>query len=440
MPLFQYEALDATGKPKKGAIEAPSSEEAIQRIKLEGYFPTTVREQKVKRSAKSPAAQDEGKRKSLLSLGGGGKKKKKGSALVLGGVSKKQLTLFTRQMSVLQDAGLPLLRSIQILESQLKPCKLKFVLQQIAEDIEGGTTLSEAMAKHPKVFNSLYTKMVAAGEVGGVLDVILQRLAEFMEKAQRLKSKVVGAMIYPAAVITVALLILTAIMYFIIPKFQEIFTDMGIKLPGITLGLINFSSWVAGTASPDQLAPGAIYILFAPVVVVIVYKLLRKTPFGRAALDFVTLRVPVIGPLIRKTVIARFTRTLGTLITAGVPILEAVTITKNTCGNWVFERALGKVHDSIREGETIAEPLRQAKVCDAIVVNMIDVGEETGDIDTMLMKIADNYDEEVDIAIGGLIKLIEPMLVVVLGGIVGTIVVAMFMPMVEMINSLQKQN
>jgi len=436
MGVFQYEALDASGKAQKGTIEAPSSEEAIQRIKLEGYYPTTVREQKVKRSA-AKAGGDEKKTNRLSLGGGGGKKKKRGSAFVFGGVGKKQLTVFTRQMSTLQDAGLPLLRSVQILESQLKPCKLKFVLQQVGEDIEGGTTLSDSMAKHPKVFNPLYSKMVAAGEVGGVLDVIMQRLAEFMEKAERLKSKIKGAMIYPAAVISIAMLIVTGIMYFIIPKFTEIFTDMGITLPGITLGLINFSRWVAGKANPNQLAPGAVYMLASPFVVIVLYKLIRKTPPGRAVIDFVSLRIPVIGPLMRKTVTARFTRTLGTLITAGVPILEATTITKNTCGNWVFERALGKVHDSIREGESIAEPLRVTKICDAIVVNMIDVGEETGDIDSMLMKVADNFDEEVDIAIGGLIKLIEPMLVVVLGGIVGTIVLAMFMPMIEMIKSLQ---
>ncbi len=424
MAVFQYEALNAAGKPQKGSIEASTSEEAIQRIKLQGFYPTSVREQKVKKSA---AAAPEG-----------AKKKKKGAGLVIGGVSSKQLTLFTRQLSTLQDAGLPLLRSLQILEAQLKPGRLKAVLQGVCEDVEGGMSLSEAMSKHPKTFNRLYSKMVAAGEVGGVLDVILQRLAEFMEKSQRLKRKIVGAMVYPIAVILIALIIVTGIMYFIIPQFKDIFLDFGIELPGITLFLINVSAWVAGTYTPNQSIPGAIYLLFAPIVVWVLFKLIRKTGPGRAAFDFMFLLAPVFGKLMRKTVIARFTRTLGTLISAGVPILEAITIAKETCGNWVYERALGKVHDSIREGESFAGPLRETKVCDALVVNMIDVGEETGDLDSMLMKIADNYDEEVDVAVSSLVSLLEPLMVIVLGGIVGTIVVAMFMPMVKMIESLQQ--
>jgi len=423
MPTFQYEALNASGKPQKGSIEAPSSEEAIQKIKMQGFYPTAVREQKVKKSAAAAEGQK--------------KKKKSSGGITIGGVSAKQLTQFTRQLSTLQDAGLPLLRSLQILEAQLKPCKLKNVLQQVCDDVEGGMSLSESMAKHPKVFNRLYSKMVAAGEVGGVLDVILQRLAEFMEKSQRLKRKIVGAMVYPVTVIMIAMLIVTGIMIFIIPQFEDIFLDFGIELPGITLFLINASRWMAGGATPDQALPGAVYVLAAPFVIFILIKLLRKTNPGRAALDWTILITPVFGNLVRKTVIARFTRTLGTLINAGVPILEAIIITRDTCGNWVYERALGKVHDSIREGETFAGPLRETKVCDALVVNMIDVGEETGDMDAMLMKIADNYDEEVDVAVGALVSLIEPFMVIVLGGIVGTIVIAMFMPMVAMIESLQ---
>jgi type IV pilus assembly protein PilC len=425
MPVFQYEAINASGKPEKGTIEATSSEEALQRIKMQGYFPTTVREQKVKRSA---AAGEKAKSKP---------KKKKAGSFTIGGVKGKQLVLFTRQLSTLQDAGLPLLRSLQILEGQLKPCKLKNVLLGVCEDVEGGMSLSEAFAKHPKAFNRLYTKMVLAGEAGGVLDVILQRLSEFMEKSQRLKNKIVGAMIYPISVISVAILIVTGIMYFIIPQFEEIFLDFGIELPKLTLGLIHFSSWVAGS-NPDQVVPGAIFMLASPFATIFIYKLLRKTKPGRATFDYTFLKLPVFGTLIRKTVIARFTRTLGTLISAGVPILEAISITRDTCGNWVYERALNKVHDSIREGETFAGPLRETKVCDAIVVNMIDVGEETGDLDTMLSKIADNFDEDVDIAIGSLVKLIEPFMVIILGGMVGTIVVAMFLPMIAMIDSLNQ--
>jgi len=427
MPVFTYEALDATGKPTKGDVEASSNQEAIQQLKLKGFYPTTVKEQKGKKGAGA-----KGKKKPAAAK----KKKKKGGGMSFGGVNAKQKTLFTRQLSTLQDAGLPLLRSLQILENQLKPCKLKNVLIDVTESVEGGSSLSESMAKHPKVFDKLYTKMVAAGEAGGVLDIILQRLSEFMEKAQALKRKVIGALIYPAVVIFVALLILTGIMVLIIPQFVEIFTDFGIELPALTLFLMNMSDWMVGKLSEDQPVPGAFIVLGSPIIIIFLYKIVRKTPPGRAVLDWLTLRAPVFGTLIRKTVIARFTRTLGTLISAGVPILEAINITKETSGNWVYERALGKVHDSIREGESFAGPLRETKVCDALVVNMIDVGEETGDLDKMLMKIADNYDEEVDVAVGSLVQLIEPLMVVVLGGMVGTIVVAMFLPMVKMIESL----
>ncbi|MEL7484511.1 MAG: type II secretion system F family protein, partial [Planctomycetota bacterium] len=307
----------------------------------------------------------------------------------------------------------------------------------ICEEVEGGSSLSDAMGKYPKAFDILYVKMVAAGEVGGVLDIILQRLSEFMEKSQRLKRRIKGAMVYPIAVVLFALLIVTGIMWFIIPQFEAIFTDFGVALPALTVWLTAASRWVAGTASPDQAIPGALILLPAPIVVWILFKLIRKAGPGRALTDMIFLWTPVFGNLIRKTVIARFTRTLGTLISAGVPILEAVTITKETSGNYVFEKALQKVHDSIREGESFAEPLRESKTCDPIVVNMIDVGEETGEMDVMLMKIADNYDEEVDVAVASLVSLLEPLMVVIIGVMVGTIVVAMFLPLVAMIESLQ---
>lgn len=427
MPTYQYEALNSAGKPQKGTVEAASSEEAIQRIKGQGYFPTSVREQKVKGAGPGGRAATKVK-----------KKKKRGdlSALSIGGVSQKKLTLFTRQLSTLQDAGLPLLRSLQILEQQQKPGLLKSILAGVAEDVEAGSTLSDAMAKHPKAFDRLYCKMVNAGEIGGVLDLILQRLANFMEKAQRLRRRIIGAMIYPVVVICIAVLIVTGIMYFVIPKFQEIFKDFDVELPNLTIWLIDASMWVAGKASPDQTIPGWVWIVCSPFIVFLFFKLIRKTGPGRAATDILRIKVPVVGGLVKKTAIARFTRTLGTLISAGVPILEAIMITRDTSGNYVYEQALTKVHDSIREGETFAGPLREAKVCDAIVVNMIDVGEETGDLDTMLMKIADNYDEEVDVAVQALLSLLEPMLVVLLGGIVGTIVLALFLPLVKMIESV----
>lgn len=425
MPTYAYEALNSAGKPQKGTIDAGSSEEAIQRIKSQGYFPTSVREQKVKGGG--PQGEAAPVRKT---------KKKRSLNIAIGGVGQKKLTLFTRQLSTLQDAGLPLLRSVQILEQQQKPGLLRSVLGSVAEDVEAGSTLSDAMAKHPKCFDRLYSKMINAGEIGGVLDVILQRLATFLEKAQRLRRRIIGAMIYPIAVISIAVIIVTLIMWFIIPKFQEIFNDFEVELPALTIWLTKASMWVAGRATPDQAVPGAIWIMFAPVIIFFVFKLIRMTNPGRATTDVIRVKIPVIGPLLRKTAVARFTRTLGTLIAAGVPILEAIMITRDTSGNYVYEKALTKVHDSIREGESFAGPLRESKVCDALVVNMIDVGEETGDLDAMLMKIADNYDEEVDVAVQGLISLLEPMLVVVLGGVVGTIVLALFLPLVKMIESV----
>jgi len=424
MATFAYEALNAAGKPQKGTIDAGSSEEAIQKIKQQGFFPTSVREQKnvAKQGANAGAA--------------AAKKKKKGQfAISFGGVSIKHLTVFTRQLSTLQDAGLPLLRSLQILEEQQKPGKLKSILQAVCDDVEGGSSLSESFAKHPAAFDRLFCKMVAAGEVGGVLDVILQRLSEFMEKAQRLKRKVVGAMVYPAVVVFVAVLIVLFIMLFIVPKFKEIFAEFGVTMPALTTFLITTSSWLAGT-NPGQAFPGALWFLLAPLLLV-VWKVARKATPGRAVTDTVILWIPVLGGLLRKTTVARFTRTLGTLVNAGVPILEAIAITRDTCGNYVFERALNRVHDSIREGETFAVPLRESKVCDSIVVNMIDVGEETGDLDAMLMKVADNYDEEVDVAVEAVVKLIEPLLVLFLGIVVGGIVVAMFLPLISIIEKLQ---
>lgn len=426
MATYSYQALNASGKTQKGTIEAASSEEALQRIKAQGYFPTSVQPVKEKKT----------KTKTGEQVGATSKKKKKGGGLSFGRVKPKALTLFTRQLSTLQDAGLPLLRSLQILESQQKPGKMKTVLMGVSEEVEGGSSLSESMGKFPKAFNHLYVKMVNAGEIGGVLDLILQRLAEFMEKSERLKRKIKGALVYPIVVILIAVIILTFIMVFIIPKFTEIFADFEVELPGLTLWLMDTSSWMAGTR-PGQEIPGFVFVILGGPALWIGFKLIRKTPPGRAVVDVLLLWTPIFGKLIRKTTIARFTRTLGTLIGAGVPILEAVTITAETSGNYVYEKALKKVHDSIREGESFAGPLRESKTCDAIVVNMIDVGEETGDMDAMLMKIADNYDEEVDVAVESLVSLLEPLMVVVLGGMVGTIVVAMFLPMVKMIESLQ---
>jgi type IV pilus assembly protein PilC len=271
--------------------------------------------------------------------------------------------------------------------------------------------------------------MIAAGEAGGVLDLILARLADFMEKAARLKKKVIGAMIYPAVVITIAVGIVSMIMIVVIPKFKKIFEDFKLELPAPTKILINFSDFMANDY-------GWAYILAAPIVFTILWKLIRISDGGKYFSDAMLLKIPILGSILGKTSIARFTRTLGTLISAGVPILEAINITKETCGNEVYSRALGKVHDAIREGESMADPLRQTKVCDAIVVNMIDVGEETGDLDKMLLKVADNYDSDVDVLVASLISILEPVMVVILGVIVGFIVIALFMPMITLIEGI----
>lgn len=434
MPNFQYEALDESGKPHKGSISAPSHDEAIARIRSQGYFPTAVREAKAKKGGGKDKG---GKSKAAPKKSGGA-----GSiSISIGGVSGKQLTAFTRQLSTLQDAGLPILRSISILEQQQKPGPLKNALAGVHDDISSGSPLSDAMAKHPKAFNVLYTKMIAAGEVGGVLDLILQRLAEFLEKAAKLKRRIIGAMVYPAAVIGVAAIIVLGIMLFIVPQFKEIFDDFDTDLPKLTLMLMDAAAWLAGPmlgekGNPDQPLPGALVVVMMPFILFFLMKLIRKSKGGKAITDQILLIIPVAGGLVVKSTIAKFTRTLGTLINAGVPILDAIKITSETAGNHVYEQALLKVQESVRSGDSFAEPLRQAKVCDSLVINMIDVGEETGDLDKMLSKIADNYDEEVDVAVASLVSLLEPIMVVLLGGIVGFIVIALFLPLISLMNGI----
>ena len=414
MPTFAYEAMNQSGQAVKDEIEALSSEDALSKIRNLGFFPTRIRE---KGGTRAKA--------------GAGAQKKKSAGFTLGIVGQKAITQLTRQLSTLQDAGLPILRSLNILEEQQKPGALKNVLRGMRDDIEGGATLSEACSKHPKAFNRLYVNMVAAGETGGVLDVILQRLAEFMEKAEKLKKKIIGAMVYPAVVITFSLGIVTGIMIVVIPKFKDIFLDFDVELPGATLFLMGVSDWFV-----HGMPPGWAVIVFGPFVVLLLYKLVRSSRGGRHVVDFVMLRAPIFGNLIEKSSVSRFTRTLGTLISAGVPILDAIHITRDTSGNEIYARALDKVHDSIREGESVSAPLRQAKVVDGLVTNMIDVGEETGELDKMLLKVADNYDEEIDVAVASLVSLIEPIMVVVLGTIVGFIVVALFLPLVKLISSV----
>lgn len=417
MPVFQYSALDAKGNEVKAEIEALSSKEAISKIRSKGLFPTKVRAQGAGKKVKATAAAATPKRRRA-----GGK------------VGTKQVTQFARQLSTLQDAGLAILRSLRILEEQQKPGTLKRVIGYVADDIEGGSTLSEAMGKHPRTFNRLFVNMVAAGEVGGVLDVILSRVADFMEKSERLKSKIKGAMVYPLVVMTVAFLIVLGLMIFIIPTFSEVLTDMSegeAGLPALTQTLLNISDWLTGRRGLN-----AGMVALAPFAFFAFLKFLRKFRYGRYSLDWVKLHLPVIKNLVYKTTVARWTRTLATLIGAGVPILEALNITRDTADNEIYGNMLSRVHQAIRQGDTFANPLRQSKTVDAIVVNMVDVGEETGDLDKMLMKVADNFDEEADVMVGAMMSLLEPVMIVCLGLIVGTIVLAMFLPMVKIIQVL----
>jgi len=431
MPIFQYSALDSQGVEIKDEIEALSQKEAISKIRNMGYFPTKVNARGASKKGGAKAGLAPKKRR-----GAGGK------------VKVKAITQFARQLSTLQDAGLPILRSLRILEEQQRSGTFKHVIGYVADDIEGGSTLSEAMGRHPRAFDRLLVSMVAAGETGGVLDLILSRVADFMEKAQKLKARVKSAMIYPAVVLTAAFLILLGLMLFVVPQFENALTEMteGKALPKITQVVLGISGWIAmGPVLPgvDIRVPvlgwpvgGWAVLLGVPFAVIFALKMLRKSQMGRYVLDSVKLRVPVVGQLTSKVSVTRWTRTLGTLISAGVPILDAINVTRETAGNEVYAKMLGIVHNSIRQGDTFASPLRQSKTVDLIVSNMVAVGEETGDLDKMLLKVADNYDEQVDVLVAGLMSMLEPIMIVCLGGMVMTIVLAIFLPMISIITTL----
>jgi len=412
MVTFHYEAMNAAGQTLKEKIDAPGVDEAIAAIRAKGYYPTKLKEAGPPRPRQEKPAPKHPRR-----------------SWTIGGVSLGALTEFTGQLSTLQDAGLPIVRSLKVLWQQQRPGLLKNVLLDVATSVEEGATLSEAMRRHPKVFNRLYVNMVQAGETGGVMDVILARLGEFMEKARRLRRRVIGAMIYPTVVITFSVLIVTGIMMFVVPRFQDIFRDFNTTLPALTQWLIDAADFIGRRQ-------GWILVLGSPLGAWLLVKSIGSSRAGRWFLDAAKLRLPIIGRIVAKVAVARFSRTLGTLLAAGVPILDAITIARDTVGNVVFERALQRVHDAIREGETFAAPLRAAHVCDAVVTNMIDVGEETGDLDKMLLKIADKHDDQVDVLIGALVSLLEPVMVIVLGGVVGTIIVALFLPLVQLMTKL----
>jgi len=417
MSVFQYAALDAQGVEIKDEIEALSQKEAVSKIRNMGYFPTKVRERGASRKAGAKATAKP--------------KRKRGTG---GKVKIKYVTQFARQLSTLQDAGLPILRSLRILEEQQKSGTFKRVIGYVADDIEGGSTLSEAMGRYSKTFDRLLVSMVAAGETGGVLDLILARVADFMEKAQKLKSRVKSAMVYPLVVLIAAFTILLLLMKYVIPQFKTVLAEMvgEDNLNPITTTVLGVSNWIATQY-------GWAIILSIPFGIIILLKIVKKFRTGRYVLDAIKLKLPVMGQLTNKVSVTRWTRTLGTLIGAGVPILDAINVTRETAGNEVFANMLNNVHNSIRQGDTFAGPLRQSKTVDLIVSNMVAVGEETGDLDKMLLKVADNYDEQVDVLVASLMSMLEPIMIICLGGIVGLIVISVFLPMIQVITSLGAQ-
>ena len=414
MPVFQYEALDSQGVGIKDEVEALSQKEAISKIRNMGYFPTKVR---LRGAAKKAAARGPAKPKPRRGAGGG--------------VRVKFVTQFARQLSTLQDAGLPILRSLRILEEQQKAGTFKRVIGYVSDDIEGGSTLSEALGRFPRTFDRLLVNMVAAGETGGVLDLILSRVADFMEKAQKLKSRVKSAMVYPVVVMGAAFTILLLLMTFVVPQFNTVLNEMleGEKMNVVTRTVLNISSWIAYDF-------GWAILLGVPFGFIFLTRLIRRFKAGRFVLDTIRLKVPVIGQLSGKVAVTRWTRTLGTLIGAGVPILDAINVTSETSGNEVFAKMLNNVHNSIRQGDTFAGPLRHSKTVDLIVTNMVSVGEETGDLDKMLLKVADNYDEQVDVLVASLMSLLEPIMILTLGAVVMLIVLAIFLPMIQIITGL----
>ncbi len=428
MPKFSYVAMDQKGKEQKGTLEVGSQNEAINRVKEMGLFPTKIVE--------VDKAKDKPDKQAKSSAKPSGKKKGKGGAINInikipglgGKVKSKVLTTFTRQLATLVDAGLPLLRGLRVLEKQERNPTLKSIIAELALGIEGGSTFSEALAQHPKVFNRLFVNMVKAGELGGVLEVVLQRLSEFMEKAQKIKGKVIAAMFYPVAVLVVATAILILLMVKVVPSFRTVFEGMGTgELPAFTRLVLGISE-----AVKDHIFMTAIGV----AIFVVFFMLFVRTKFGRHVFDKFKLKMPVIGPVVSKVAISRFTRTLGTLVSSGVPILQALTIVKETAGNVVIANAVGAVHESVKEGETITAPLEASGVFPPMVISMVDVGEQTGALPEMLLKIADNYDDEVDNAVAAMTSLLEPIMIVFLAVIVGSIVIAMFLPLIDLMTKL----
>jgi type IV pilus assembly protein PilC len=428
MPRFNYVALDARGQEASGLVEAASTNAAITQLRQSGFFPTSVIEEAI-----SGSDGKETRRRATTTASVTKTRAKKGIVLFKRRkVKSKILMIFTRQLATLIDSGLPLLRSLNVLAKQERDKLMRNTIIKVADAVQSGSTFSDALALHPRIFNDLYVNMVKAGEVGGVLELVLTRLSEFQEKAAKIKNKVMAAMVYPGIVMTMAIGIMTFLMVFIVPRFELIFHDLlGDKpLPPVTRFVIG----VSGFMKNDGLI-----IVGAIIAGVTLYKFVGRTRRGRLVIDNFKLRMPLFGNLNRKTAISRFARTLGTLVTSGVPILQALNITRETAGNAAIALAIARVHDSVKEGESIVQPLEASKMFPPMVVSMVDVGEETGKLPEMLLKVADVYDDEVDNAVVALTSALEPIMIVFLAVVVGTIVLALFTPLISIITGLQQQ-
>lgn len=418
MANFEYIALDAKGTETTGTIKANDEADAISQLRKSGLYPTQV----------VPAGKG-----GVSSAAKKRAKKSQGKGTKVGGrVKSKVLMIFTRQLATLVDAGLPLLRGLSVLGKQEKNRVMAGTINHLADAVAGGSTFSESLGQHPKIFDKLYINMVKAGELGGVLELVLIRLAEYQEKAQKLKNRIVSAMVYPIIVIVIAVAILVFLMAVIVPRFERIFQEMlGDKpLPAITQVVIGISRWVQSQW---------LIVLIIGAVLYASWKAFSMTKGGRVMIDRMKLKMPVFGPVQLKSSISRFTRTLGTLVTSGVPILQALNITRDTSGNVVVANAIDKVHEAVREGESVVAPLEASKIFPPMVISMVDVGEETGQLPDMLLKIADVYDDEVDNAVDAMTSMIEPIMIVFLALIVGTIVIALFMPMISIITEMNNQ-
>ena len=427
MATFQYIAKDSAGNETRGTVEAGDRNSAIAAVRAQGLLPTALGE--VKSSSAKPKAKAPTPQKKKSGLNKDININLKLPSWMRGKIKTKILTQFTRQLATLVNAGLPLMRGIEVLKRQMKDPQMVEALNGIGENIAAGGTFSESLTQYPKIFDHLYVNMVKAGEAGGVLEVVLGRLAEFAEKSEKIKNKVKGAMIYPIVVLVAAIGITAFLLVAVIPKFQQVFNDMlgGAALPPITQFVIDASGFVQHNG---------LQIFLAVVAFVVLMKIVGKTEKGAYFFDVLKLKMPVTGTLTQRSAVSKFTRTLGTLLSSGVPILQSLTITRDTTGNRVLTEAIQNVHDSVKEGESMTQPLSQCKVFPPMVVSMVEVGEETGALADMLTRIANTYADEVDNAVAGMTAAIEPALIIVLAVVVGTIVIAMFLPMVKIIGSV----